>query len=240
MADSMMTSTSDITPNLIELRSKLDSGSEKTQLQVVETLASLTDAGLGILMEFLETRKSGPPDPVAGKAYQILSQAHSPQIQGFLETQFPQGFVPLHSERGVDYSQLQALLVAQNYQEADQLTLQKLCELAGPTAMQRKWLYFSEVDGLPATDLQTIDLLWRVYSEGKFGYSVQRQLWLGVNQVWEKLWPVIGWKKGNNWTRYPQEFTWNLTAPKGHLPLSNQLRGVRVIASLFAHPAWSK
>ncbi|PLZ94121.1 hypothetical protein CI594_16205, partial [Fischerella thermalis CCMEE 5196] len=44
--------------------------------------------------------------------------------------------------------------------------------------------------------------------------------------------------KGNNWTRYPQEFTWDLSAPKGHLPLSNQLRGVRVIASIFAHPAW--
>ncbi|PLZ36777.1 hypothetical protein CBP27_11530, partial [Fischerella thermalis WC542] len=55
---------------------------------------------------------------------------------------------------------------------------------------------------------------------------------------WDNLWVKIGWKKGKNWTRYPQEFTWDLSAPRGHLPLSNQLRGVRVIASIFAHPAW--
>lgn len=233
-----MTFTSDTTPNLTELRSKLDSGSEKTQLQAVETLATLTDQGFGVLMEFLAGRQSAPPDPVAGKVYQILSQAKIPPIQEFLDSQFPQGYGPLNSERGVDYSDLQRLLVVEDYQEADRLTLQKLCELSGPAAIQRKWLYFSEVDGLPVTDLQTIDTLWRIYSEGKFGYSVQRQLWLGVNQVWEKLWPAIGWKTGNNWTRYPQEFTWNLSAPKGHLPLSNQLRGVRFIAALFAHRAW--
>ncbi|MBV9387633.1 MAG: GUN4 domain-containing protein, partial [Chroococcidiopsidaceae cyanobacterium CP_BM_ER_R8_30] len=63
--------------------------------------------------------------------------------------------------------------------------------------------------------------------------------WL-ASKSWEKFWPKIGWKTGNNWTRYPDGFTWNLTAPRGHLPLSNQLRGVRVIASLLSHPAWSQ
>jgi hypothetical protein len=30
-----------------------------------------------------------------------------------------------------------------------------------------------------------------------------------------------------------------LTAPVGHLPLSNQLRGVRVMEALLCHPAWT-
>ncbi|NET49629.1 MAG: hypothetical protein F6K09_13095, partial [Merismopedia sp. SIO2A8] len=49
----------------------------------------------------------------------------------------------------------------------------------------------------------------------------------------------IGWKSGNSCTRYPNEFTWDISAPAGHLPLSNQLRGVRVMSSLLSHPAWT-
>lgn len=156
----------------------------------------------------------------------------------FLPVNFPSGVIPLDSEQGVNYELLQQLLVEQKFQAADQLTLQKLCELTGPAAVQRKWLYFTEINRFPATDLQTINRLWLAYSEGKFGFSVQRQIWLSVGKDWDAFWPKIGWKTGNNWTRYPQEFTWDLTAPKGHLPLSNQLRGVRVINALLSHPAW--
>ena len=153
---------------------------------------------------------------------------------------FSVGAVPLNSESGIDYSSLQQLLVEQNFQAADRMTLQKLCELAGPTATQRKWLYFTEVERFPITDLQTINTLWLVHSNHKFGFSTQREIWLSVGKNWEKFWPKIGWKTDNNWPRYPHEFTWDLTAPKGHLPLSNQLRGVRVMAALLTHPAWSR
>ena len=105
-------------------------------------------------------------------------------------------------------------------------------------AARRGWLYFSEVSRIPVEDLRTIDHLWRVASGDRFGYSVQRQLWLGVNRNWERLWPLIGWKQGYHWTRYPDEFIWDLSAPKGHLPLSNQLRGVRVLEELLTHKAW--
>jgi GUN4-like len=157
--------------------------------------------------------------------------SYSPQSE-------PENTVLLQTDRDIDYSLLQQLLAEQNFQAADQLTLQKLCELAGKTAVQRKWVYFSEIADFPIPDLQTINQLWLAYSNDKFGFSVQREIWLGVGKNWDKFWPKIGWKAGNNWTRYPQEFTWDLTAPKGHLPLSNQLRGVRMISSLLSHPAW--
>ncbi len=147
--------------------------------------------------------------------------------------------VLLKSERNIDYTSLETLLKAQDFQAADKVTLEKLCELAGIEAGQRNWLYFTEVENFPVTDLQTIDRLWLNYSEGKFGFSVQREIWLSLGKNWEKLWPKIGWKSGNNWTRYPHQFIWDLSAPKGHLPLSNQLRGVRVMASLLSHPAWT-
>lgn len=144
----------------------------------------------------------------------------------------------LPSERAIDYQPLQQLLAEQQFQEADRLTLQKLCELAGPAAVRRKWLYFTEVDTLPVEDLRTINQLWLDHSQNKFGFSVQRQLWLSVGQNWDTLWPKIGWKQDKKWTRYPDEFIWDLSAPRGHLPLSNQLRGVQVINALLNHPAW--
>ena len=87
--------------------------------------------------------------------------------------------------------------------------------------------------------MPTVDRLWQVYSEGKFGFSVQRELWFGVSRNWDRLWPKIGWRDGRAWTRYPGGFTWDLSAPRGHLPLTNQLRGVRMMEALMNHPAWN-
>ena len=221
------------------LRSQLVAGSEKVQQQTISELAELKSAGLDILMEFLLQRREHPATWIDGKAYTVLYNCDLSTVQEFLQTNFPQGIIPLKSEREIDYAPLQKLLASQDFQAADQMTLQKMCELAGKDALKRKWLYFTEVDSFPVTDLQTINQLWLVHSEGKFGFSVQRELWLRLGKNWESLWAKIGWKNGNNWTRYPKEFVWGLDAPQGHLPLSNQLRGVRVIASLLSHPAWS-
>lgn len=229
-------------PDLADLRSKLRSEPAKVQLQLVQDAINCGEPGLELLMEFLRDRQSSSPASptiVDGVIYQALFTANTSKTTDFLQTHFPRGIVPLRSERNIDYSPLQQLLAEQKFEAADRLTLQNMCELAGAAAVQRKWLYFTEVENFPVTDLQTIDQLWLMHSEGKFGFSVQRELWLGVTRDWEKLWPKIGWKSGNNWTRYPGGFTWDLSAPRGHLPLSNQLRGVRVMASLMAHPAWS-
>jgi len=238
MTDQTTASVSEASTKIAELTRQLQSSSEKKQLQVIPELVSTGAAGLEVLMEFLK-EQSNPANLTAGVAYQALYDADTPSTREFLQNHFPVGVVPLRSQGGIDYTTLQQLLVKQDFLAADRLTLEKLCELAGPTALQRKWLYFSEVDNFPIADLQTINTLWLIHSQGKFGFSVQRELWLSLSKNWEKLWLKIGWKTGNNWTRYPNGFTWDLAAPKGHLPLSNQLRGVRVIASLLSHPAWT-
>ncbi|MGD1805679.1 GUN4 N-terminal ARM-like repeat domain-containing protein [Dapis sp. BLCC M126] len=240
MTESNINSTENASLNIPELQSQLESGSEKKQLQVIPSLAETGGQGLEILMEFLQNKKSDSPTIVEGKIYQVLRQVNSSKVNEFIQKHFPLGVVPINSGSNIDYTHLQIKLAHQDFLEADKLTMQKLCELAGEAATQRKWLYFSEVDSIPIPDMQTINAMWLVYSEGKFGYSVQREIWLGVNKNWDKLLPKIGWKNGNTWTRYPNEFTWNLTAPKGHLPLSNLLRGVRMFSSILSHPAWSK
>jgi GUN4-like/ARM-like repeat domain, GUN4-N terminal len=221
------------------LGQRLIAGSLQVQQQIIAQLAQLGNEGLDVLMEFLLKRRDLPASWIDGNAYQVLHNSDAPQAREFLQNNFPEGIVPLKSDCGMNYNPLQQLLAAQDFQAADRITIEKMCEVAGPTAVRRKWLYFTEVDNFPVTDLQTINNLWLVHSEGKFGFSVQRELWLSLGQNWDNFWPKIGWKKGNKWTRYPHEFIWDLSAPKGHLPLSNQLRGVRVIASLFSHPVWT-
>lgn len=219
---------------------QFQSESEKKQLQLIPELAGSGDSGLSLLMEFLQSQQLFPLNLAVGKAYQALVQANTPKTQEFLQTYFSDGIISLKSERNIDYYPLQKLLLDQDFQGADSLTRVKLCELAGEGAIQRKWLYFTEVERFPKTDLNTLNSLWWLHSEGKFGFSVQRKIWLSLNKDFTKLWLKIGWKKDNSWTQYPNEFTWNLSAPAGHLPLSNQLRGVQVTKSLFSHPVWSE
>jgi hypothetical protein len=226
--------------DISQLKNRFKSESIKNQLQIIPELINSGDDGLAFLMDFLRDRQSTPANVVVGAVYQAVYQTNSQATQEFLQELLPNGIIPLESENNIDYRPLQQLLVQQDFEAADSLTRQKLCELAGAAAVQRKWVYFTEVEQFPKTDLDTIDRLWSIHSQGKFGFSVQREIWLSLDRDFSKLWTKIGWKSGNNWTKYPEEFTWSLSAPKGHLPLSNQLRGVRVIASLFSHPVWSK
>ncbi|MEL6579074.1 MAG: GUN4 N-terminal ARM-like repeat domain-containing protein [Cyanobacteria bacterium J06621_12] len=226
--------------DISSIKHSIYSESEKNQLKIVEQLLSDRESGLEILMDWMIDVQDQPENLALGKAYHALYSSPSDQVKKFLALNFPQGTVSLDSAQAVNYEPLQKLLAQQDFQAADVMTLQKMCELAGTAAVERKWIYFTEVINLPVTDLLTLDRLWLMSSEGKFGFSVQRRLWLSVGRDFTKLWTKIDWKSGNTWTRYPTEFTWDLSAPQGHLPLSNQLRGVRVIDAIFAHPAWTK
>ncbi|WP_324282280.1 GUN4 N-terminal ARM-like repeat domain-containing protein [Cyanobacterium aponinum UTEX 3221] len=221
------------------LKDKFAKTSDKNKIALIDEIVEKGEENYRFLRDFL---LSNPEEvsPLKGKIYQVLKHSNYPENETFLNQHFPQGIVQLSSEKNIDYSELQELLIAKKYQEADSLTRVKLCELAGETAIRRKWVYFTEVEKFPETDLLTIDTLWQTYSEGKFGYQIQRQLWLSLGKDYTQLWTKLKWKSGNKWTKYPQEFIWDLSAPIGHLPLSNQLRGVRVMDALLSHPAWQK
>lgn len=249
------------TEKLELLAEQLRSNNFKKNLQAVRDLVSMkTEAADEVLVESLQNRgdihpysasdrnEEPPADPlpnqqiaVCGAAYQHLFKAPSNAAKSFIE-QTPAGIVRPVSDREVDYSELQQLLVQQNYQAADKLTTELMCAIAGEAALKRKWVYFTEVSQFPNADILTIDTLWRTYSEDKFGWSKQRELWLRLGRDWERLWPQIDWQSSEGaWTRYPTEFTWELSsAPIAHLPLFNQLRGVRVMNALLEHPVWSR
>lgn len=239
---SSIANNSEASLELLEsLKAQLRQPSSNQQFSVLDQLLAAREPGYQILQDFLLDVKQQKLAlaAVAGRAIQQLHQVQDPQVETFLNQEFPMGLVPLPETCQADYSEIQTALVQEQFEHADRLTLQQMCALAGASAVQRKWLYFTEVNAFPITDLQTLDTLWRTYSKEKFGFSKQREIWLGVGQNWEKLWPKISWKKDNLWTRYPDGFIWSLEAPAGHLPLTNQLRGVRVMDALMNHPAWT-
>ena len=241
-----MSSTVIDSDNLNALVATLTTGTLRKQLQAIQELSTIEAEGEQALIEFLQQYQTAraanatPPTAAHGSAYQRLHASQRESTKTFVDQAFSAGLLTPESAQGVDYSDLQLLLIQQDYQAADKLTMQKLCELAGERAIQRKWVYFTEVSQFPTTDLRTIDTLRRLYSEDKFGWSKQRELWIRLGQDWERLWTQLIWKSAEGkWTRYPGEFIWELsTAPVGHLPLSNQLRGVRMMDSLLSHTAW--
>lgn len=171
-----------------------------------------------------------------GFLVQLLQEAVGSGVVEGLDA-FPGGWLTAPSAAGLDYGPLQHHLLRQEFEAADRLTSTHLRQLAGPEAERRGYVYFSEVPPMPALDLDTLDRLWITYSLGRFGFSVQGQILRRCQGRWEELWPRLGWKQEGTWTRYPGSFTWSLEAPEGHMPLVNQLRGVRLMDALLHHPA---
>eukprot|EP00270_Netrium_digitus_P012803 TRINITY_DN419_c0_g1_i2.p1 TRINITY_DN419_c0_g1~~TRINITY_DN419_c0_g1_i2.p1 ORF type:complete len:283 (+),score=45.85 TRINITY_DN419_c0_g1_i2:83-931(+) len=149
--------------------------------------------------------------------------------------------VPLESEAGVSYEALKNHLAAGEWEEADNETRRLLCVLAGEGAAKRKWVYFTEVQFIPSNDFLTIDSLWRAYSNDRFGYSIQRRMWKSMDRKWKPFFLKIEWTYGRNSTykKFPMDFTWDINAPVGHLPLTNALRGTQLLEKIFTHPAFS-
>ncbi|MFM8300901.1 MAG: GUN4 domain-containing protein, partial [Microcystis aeruginosa] len=149
----------------------------------------------------------------------------------------------LKSVRGVDYTKLRDLLAAGKWKEADQETANVMLEAAGEEEM----LFGPPIDEFPCEDLRTINQLWLHYSKGKFGFSVQKEIYESLGgtreyneEVWRNFGDRVGWRKGGEWLveeTYPDNRWWkldkgirvyvwrdsrltfNINAPQGHLPM---------------------
>ena len=175
-------------------------------------------------------------DWAAGWILQVLKK-FKPE---FFENSKFNNWFNTYSDIDINYEDLQLMLVEQKFEDADRLTSLYLRKLAGKLAEKRGYVFYSEVRNMSDKDLQTIDRLWTIYSTGRFGFSIQAKILKSVGKKYELMWPKIGWKKEGLWTRYPGSFRWSLDAPDGHMPLINQLRGVRLMDSILRHPAISK
>tara|TARA_B100000579_G_scaffold318754_1_gene268278 strand:- start:83 stop:802 length:720 start_codon:yes stop_codon:yes gene_type:complete len=209
---------------------------ERKRLSLLSVLEERIEDLLGLGSSLMTLFDSDACDWAAGFILQIIHKNDENFIKNYLGCDDLAWF-NAPSEVGFDYSPLQQFLLNQSFEDADRFTSSKLRELAGEKAVNRGYVYFSEVDSIPGIDLLTLDKLWIAYSRGKFGFTVQAKILDSVGGRYDKLWPRIGWKKDGIWTRYPKAFNWSIEAPNGHMPLVNQLRGVRLMDSLLNHEA---
>nr|QCI06353.1 hypothetical protein [Dictyurus purpurascens] len=211
-------------------------------INYVDCMIENNEEGQKELINFLKDRlitKRNNTNLLDGLIFIKLKKHKVPTITIQLDKLFPNGIVKFTNSLKTDYQPLQKVLIEQNFQEADKLTQQYLCRLTQlKQKTYRNWLYFTDIPLIPSEDLLTIDLLWQVYSYGKFGFSIQRKIWLMNNYNWDIFLNKIGWVQNEINKRYPEEFIWTIDAPKGHLPLFNQLRGIQVLSYLFKHIAW--
>ena len=121
---------------------------------------------------------------------------------GYLREPIPQTIanvsVQLKSARGVDYTRLRDLLAAGKWKEADQETREVMLKAA--RREEEGWFTIESIENFPCDDLRTIDLLWVKYSQGRFGFSVQKKIWLECGgKVYDeriteyKLGDRVGW-----------------------------------------------
>ena len=226
------TPTTSSTPE--QLLERFIKGNPRQRRQLIKSIEARASELVGLGRAVIESFDSAGCDWAAGWILQVLNRHDPEHVKTLIGSS--QGWLQTESSAGIDYSELQSFLLNENFEEADRRTSAILRELAGPAALRRGYVYFSEVQPMAGLDLVSLDRLWTVYSQGRFGFSTQARLLQGLDGNYVKLWPRIGWKVDGVWTRYPGAFTWSIDAPEGHMPLINQLRGVRLMDSLLNHP----
>ncbi len=67
-------------------------------------------------------------------------------------------------------------------------------------------------------------------------------MWMQNRKQWTKFFKQIDWTVGefNNYRKWPQDFIYDMSAAKGHLPLTNALRGTQLFKAILEHPAFEK
>ncbi len=115
----------------------------------------------------------------------------------------------------LDYTHLIDLLAANNWQEADRETGTIMLKIA--CREEKNYLTSSAIKNFPCQDLRMINKLWVQYSNGHFGYSVQKRIWENLTCDWKKVGNRLGWRVNNSWKEY-SELTFSINAPEGAFP----------------------
>lgn len=126
------------------------------------------------------------------------------------------------------YQPLEQYLQNGQWEEADEETYRLMITTVGKEVGQD--FEPDELLTFPCDELLAIDGLWVQYSQGKFGFSVQKEIYLSVGgiadgqyhkEALEKLGDRVGWRKSGQW-RY--RINYDISAPAGHLPGGSKIR----------------
>ena len=161
------------------------------------------------------------------KGMELEPQNRPQSVQEWLDLVIPK---PVAAETtrvisavGMDYIKLRNLLAAKKWKEADEETRRVMLKVAGRE--KEGYLNIESIEKFPCEDLRTIDQLWVKYSNGRFGFSVQKRIYQSLGgtseydrEVWEKFGEEVGWRKKNSWLCY-KDLIFSEKAPEAHHPV---------------------
>jgi eukaryotic-like serine/threonine-protein kinase len=122
----------------------------------------------------------------------------------------------------VDYELLQKYLESGDLRAANQETKGIMLRLV--CREKQGWFDRISINNMSENDLYTINLLWIKYSNGRFGFSMQKCIWEDVGgsvnpsyQVLCEFGDRVGWRINNQWLS-PSQINFSPNALNGHLP----------------------
>jgi hypothetical protein len=124
------------------------------------------------------------------------------------------------------YTQLENYLKNQQWYEADEETYRLMITTVGKEDGQ--WFEREELLEFPCEELKAIDGLWVKYSNGRFGFSVQKQIYVECgatldgkypgDEIWEEFGDRVGWRNEGKWL-YSFDLKFSISSPQGILPV---------------------
>lgn len=128
--------------------------------------------------------------------------------------------VKLLSEKSLDYNDLQTFLLERKWQEADLATKSLILELTDRELLG--FLLPEDFEKAPCADLHSMEQLWEKYSQGRFGFRVQKRIYQEIGYSFGELEQKVGWFKNNLFC-----ISYAETAPQGHLPVCAEMFFIR-------------
>jgi hypothetical protein len=124
------------------------------------------------------------------------------------------------------FQALENFLQKGEWKKADQATYRLMITTVGKEEGQE--FTRQELLTFPCEELLTIDGLWRRYSQDRYGFSVQKDIYVRcggrldgkypTGGVWEGFASEVGWYVARNWYK---DIRWDGTGIPGHLPIGH-------------------
>ena len=201
-------------------------------------------------VEEVEAATQAEPEPEAVEEVETTAEL-KPVASEEVEIPTVTRKIPLVSEKtGIDYTKLRNLLKEGKWSEADLHTYELVEQIVKTAKRQNKhtFIELKTIAEFSCPDVRTIDYLWKKYSDDKFGFSPQQDIWQTVNQegdfstqTWRRFATKVGWKQGevassSGYKLYDELNFEPAKAPEGHLPWWFALpdEEQKVIKSLFS------
>lgn len=139
----------------------------------------------------------------------------------------------LSPDPSAKYLEAKELLKAGNWKQANIILVEAALKTAGRG--NDGWFDEESIQRFPCADLVYLDQLSSKYSQGKFGLTAQKEVYLQTGNTMEqhttegflKFAEAVGWRKNDEWIPYEKLNFSPDTAPKGELLVNSHVQGLR-------------